>query len=190
MCACHRRARKVSWLFSEHLPPRACGLLTQRDATGRPWRQPRMGVRRRPRAARPEWASGFEVCPHLLRALFAVVPCWRKAQCVAGRQSLPCHNTVEGTEWELWRTKTGWVIYLAPFAGRATLQLLRRALLGPTRRPLKPRCRGISGLGQLSGKSSARGSAPTGFLRRHRRGRGVGVAQGTPTHSFDLHIAS
>ena len=98
MCACHRRARKVSWLFSEHLPPRACGLLTQRDATGRPWRQPRMGVRRRPRAARPEWASGFEVCPHLLRALFAVVPCWRKAQCVAGRQSLPCHDTVEETE--------------------------------------------------------------------------------------------
>ena len=98
MCACHRRARKVSWLFSEHLPPRACGLLTQRDATGRPWRQPRMGVRRRPRAARPEWASGFEVCPHLLRALFAVVPCWRKAQCVVGRQSLPCHDTVEETE--------------------------------------------------------------------------------------------
>ena len=107
-----------------------------------------------------------------------------------GDSHYPATTLLRGLNWELWRTKTGWVIYLAPFAGRATLQLLRRALLGPTPRPLKPRCRGISGLGQLSGKSSARGSAPTGFLRRHRRGRGVGVALGTPTHTFDLHIAS
>ena len=48
--------------FSGYLPPREGGLQTKRDATGRPWRQPRMGVRRRPRAARPERASGCRNC--------------------------------------------------------------------------------------------------------------------------------
>ena len=101
-------ARQVSWLFLKYPPPRARGLLTQSDTTGRPWRRPRMGDRRCPRAARPERASGCRDCPPLCELGRLSDLCLRKAQCRGRGRSLRPPALLRGTLRDCGGPKRGW----------------------------------------------------------------------------------
>ena len=156
--------------------------MTQRDATGRPWRQPRMGDRRRPRAARPKRASGCRDCRPLLRALSGPSYAWERRR-VWQRHGHKLPHSAEGILWECGGPKRGWVMLPGPFAGRAALQLRSRRTLGPSPRLMTPDRRGfrtgaLTGMACLFGCSHRSPSYRTG-------GAGVSWCR-THTHSLLL----
>ena len=150
-----RRAREVSWLFLGTSCRGQGGPSTQRDATGRPWRQPRMGDRRRPRAARPKRASGCRDCRPLLRALSGPSYAWERRR-VWQRHGHKLPHSAEGILWECGGPKRGWVMLPGPFAGRAALQLRSRQTLGPSPRLMTPDRRGFR-TGALTGMACSFG---------------------------------